>query len=153
MDNPLKNLIDKVTDNLEEAAKKPSKHPTKRAETTSTTSKKSTSGMTTAKAKKALDMMESKSAKKAELEIKKKEDELAKQKEAIAKKTHQDIINAAYKVADELKLKGGPWPLLRAAGWGNLTDDRGALYKGPAVDEIEALTAEQKKALKKVLDL
>jgi hypothetical protein len=81
------------------------------------------------------------------------ETSLQKQKEAIAKKTNQDIINAAYKVADELKLEGGPWPLLRAAGWGHLTDKRGDLYKGPAVDEIDKLTAEQKAALKRVLGL
>jgi hypothetical protein len=75
------------------------------------------------------------------------------QKEAMAKKTNQTIINAAYKVADELKLPGGPWPLLRAAGWGHLTDKRGDLYKGKAVDEIDKLTAEQKAALKRVLGL
>ena len=78
---------------------------------------------------------------------------LAQQKEAIAKKTNQDIINAAYKVAEELKLKGGPWPLLRSAGWGHLTDKRGDLYKGPAVDEIKELTQEQKTALKKELNI
>ncbi len=78
---------------------------------------------------------------------------LQAQKDAIAKKTNQDIINAAYKVADELKLKGGPWPLLRAAGWGRLTEKRGDLYKGPAVDEIEKLTPEQKAALKRVLGI
>ena len=76
---------------------------------------------------------------------------LVKQKELLAKKTHQDFINAAYKVADELKLKGGPWPLLRLAGWGHFTDDRGKLYSGPAIDEIEALTPEVKAALKKKL--
>lgn len=81
------------------------------------------------------------------------ETNLQKQKVAIAKKTNQDIINAAYKVADELKLDGGPWPLLRAAGWGHLTDKRGNLYKGPAIDEIDKLTAEQKTALKRVLGL
>ena len=78
---------------------------------------------------------------------------LQAQKDAIAKKTNQDIINAAYKVADELKLNGGPWPLLRAAGWGRLTEKRGDLYKGPAVDEIEKLTPEQKLALKRVLGI
>lgn len=78
---------------------------------------------------------------------------LQAQRDAIAKKTNQDIINAAYKVADELKLKGGPWPLLRAAGWGRLTEKRGDLYKGPAVDEIEKLTPEQKAALKRVLGI
>ena len=78
---------------------------------------------------------------------------LQAQKEAIAKKTNQDIINAAYKVAEDLSLKGGPWPLMRAAGWGHLTDKRGDLYKGKAIDEIEKLTAEQKTALKRVLGL
>jgi hypothetical protein len=78
---------------------------------------------------------------------------LQAQKEAIAKKTNQDIINAAYKVAEELSLKGGPWPLMRAAGWGHLTDKRGDLYKGKAIDEIDKLTAEQKTALKRVLGL
>ena len=56
--------------------------------------------------------------------------DLQRQKDALAKKTNQDIINAAYKVADQLKLKGGPWPLLRSAGWGHLTEKRGELYKG-----------------------
>jgi hypothetical protein len=73
------------------------------------------------------------------------------QKAILAKKTNQDFINAAYKVADQLKLKGGPWPLLRAAGWGNFTDKRGDLYKGPAIDDIAGLTPEQKTALKTIL--
>ena len=78
---------------------------------------------------------------------------LQAQKEAIAKKTNQDIINAAYKVAEDLSLKGGPWPLMRAAGWGHLTDKRGDLYKGKTIDEIDKLTVEQKSALKRVLGL
>jgi hypothetical protein len=78
---------------------------------------------------------------------------LQAQKDAMAKITNQKIINAAYKVAEELKLKGGPWPLLRAAGWGHLTDKRGDLYKGPAIDEIAGLTPEQKTALKIKLGL
>jgi hypothetical protein len=79
--------------------------------------------------------------------------DVTKQKEALAKKTNQDIVNAAYKVADQLKLKGGPWPLLRSAGWGRLTEKRGDLYKGPFIDDIEALTPEVKEALKKTLGL
>jgi len=79
--------------------------------------------------------------------------DLQRQRDAIAKKTNQQIVNAAYKVAEDLKLKGGPWPLLRAAGWGHLTDKRGNLYKGPAIDEIEKLTPEQKTALKMALGL
>jgi len=76
-----------------------------------------------------------------------------KQEEALKKKTHQQLINAAYKVAENLKLKGGPWPLLRAAGWGHLTDNRGALYSGPFIDDLEKLTPEVKAALKKELGL
>jgi hypothetical protein len=79
--------------------------------------------------------------------------DLQTQKDAIAQKTNQQIINAAYKVAEELNLKGGPWPLLRAAGWGHLTDKRGDHYKGRAIDEIEKLTPEQKTALKRELGL
>lgn len=140
MGSPLKDLFNKDEEKKE-------------AETPKRTPKKAVSGVTTAKAKAALEMMESKSDKKKELVEMKKEKDLEKQKEAIAKKTNQDIINAAYKVAEELKLKGGPWPLMRAAGWGHLTDNRGDLYKGPAIHEIEALTDEQKAALIKVLDL
>jgi hypothetical protein len=79
--------------------------------------------------------------------------DVSKQKETLAKKTNQDIVNAAYKVADQLKLKGGPWPLLRSAGWGRLTEKRGDLYKGPFIDDISALTPEVKEALKKILGL
>jgi hypothetical protein len=75
------------------------------------------------------------------------------QRDAIGRKTNQELINAAYKVADELKLKGGPWPLLRAAGWGRLTEKRGELYKGKAIDELDKLTPEQKAALKRTLGL
>jgi hypothetical protein len=57
------------------------------------------------------------------------------------------------KAADQLKLKGGPWPLLRAAGWGHLTEKRGDLYKGPFIDDIAALTPEVKAALKTILGL
>jgi hypothetical protein len=78
---------------------------------------------------------------------------LQAERDAIGRKTNQEIINAAYKVADELKLKGGPWPLLRSAGWGRLTEKRGNLYKGKAIDELDKLTAEQKAALKRVLGL
>jgi hypothetical protein len=79
------------------------------------------------------------------------EAELKKQKELLHTKTHQDLINAVYKVADELKVEGGPWPMLRAAGWGHFTDDRGKKYDGPAIDEIEGFEFAQKVALKKIL--
>ena len=74
-----------------------------------------------------------------------------KQVEVLHAKTHQDLINAAYKAAETLGI--APWVLLRAAGWGNFTDDRGKKYDGPAIDEIEGLDAAQKKALKDVLGL
>ncbi len=74
-----------------------------------------------------------------------------KQLEVLHSKTHQDLINAAYKAAEKLGI--APWVLLRAAGWGNFTDDRGKKYNGPAIDEIEGLDAAQKKALKDVLGL
>jgi len=77
----------------------------------------------------------------------------AKQAEILKTKTHQDLINAVYKIAEELKSEGGPWPILRAAGWGKFTDDRGALYKGPIIDDLEKLTDEQKAALKKQLGI
>jgi len=84
---------------------------------------------------------------------------LAQDKEAIAKKqeellhskTHQDLINAAYKAAEKLGI--APWVLLRAAGWGHFTDDRGKRYDGPAIDKLEGLDEAQKKALKEVLGI
>ncbi|HEY59502.1 MAG TPA: hypothetical protein G4N92_02275 [Anaerolineae bacterium] len=74
-----------------------------------------------------------------------------KQEDIMRKKTHQDLINVAYKAADKLGI--APWVLLRAAEWGHFTEDRGALYKGPMIDDIETLDDEQKKALKEVLEL
>ena len=81
------------------------------------------------------------------------EAELKKQEEILHTKTHQDLVNAVYKVADELKVKGGPWPMLRAAGWGHFTDDRGKKYDGPAIDKIDGFDPAQKAALKKVLGI
>ncbi len=74
-----------------------------------------------------------------------------KAEEVMHKKTHQDLINAAYKAAEELKI--APWVLLRAAEWGHFTEDRGKLYDGPMIDDIEGLDDEQKKALKKAVGL
>ncbi len=76
---------------------------------------------------------------------------LEAQKELLHSKTHQDLINAAYKAAETLKI--APWVLLRAAGWGHFTDDRGKRYDGPAIDEIEGLDDAQKKALKDILEI
>ena len=81
------------------------------------------------------------------------EAELKKQREFLHTKTHQDLINAVYKVAEELKVEGGPWPMLRALGWGNFTDDRGKKYDGPAIDEIEDVEFTHKVALKKQLGI
>lgn len=67
------------------------------------------------------------------------------QLELLHKKTHQDLINAAYKAAEELKI--APWVLIRAAGWGNFTEDRGAHYNGDHIDDIKTLSEEQKEAL------
>jgi hypothetical protein len=67
----------------------------------------------------------------------------------LSQKTHQDLINAAYKAADQLKIS--PWVLLRAAGWSKFTEDRGAKYKGTHIDDIKELTDEQKAALKAAL--
>ena len=75
----------------------------------------------------------------------------SKAEKAMHGKTHQDLINVAYKAAEELKIS--PWVLLRAAKWGHFTDDRGKKYDGPMIDDIETLDDAQKKALKKALDL
>ena len=74
-----------------------------------------------------------------------------KQEEVMASKTHQDLINAAYKAAEKLGI--APWVLLRAAEWGHFTDDRGKKYTGPIIDDIKGLDDAQKKALKEVLGL
>ncbi len=74
-----------------------------------------------------------------------------KQLEVLHSKTHQDLINAAYKAAEKLGI--APWVLLRAAGWGHFTEDRGKKYDGPAIDEIKTLDDAQKAALKGVLGL
>ena len=76
---------------------------------------------------------------------------VSKEKELMQSKTHQDLINVAYKAAEELKI--APWVLLRAAKWGHFTEDRGKKYDGPMIDDIDTLDDDQKKALKKVLEL
>ncbi len=76
---------------------------------------------------------------------------VSKEEEIMHSKTHQDLINVAYKAAEELKI--APWVLLRAAKWGHFTEDRGKKYDGPMIDDIDTLDDDQKKALKKVLEL
>ncbi|RJQ44513.1 MAG: hypothetical protein C4545_01275 [Anaerolineaceae bacterium] len=66
-------------------------------------------------------------------------------------KTHQDFINAAYDAAEELGIS--PWVLLRAAGWGNFTDERGALYSGEHILDIKTLSEVQKETLLKYLGI
>jgi hypothetical protein len=149
MGNPVQDLFNKLTNSTEKTTSTKTKTAAGktsvagRTNVAGTSSKAKVSGKAEVGAKVSIPSTKAQTAASS----------LQKQKEAIAKKTNQDIINAAYKVADELKLPGGPWPLLRAAGWGHLTDDRGGRYKGPAIDEIEALTAEQKVALKRILGL
>ena len=94
-----------------------------------------------------------KSTASADAKIKAVRDRKAAEKaeKAIHSKTHQDLINVAYKAAEELKI--APWVLLRAAKWGHFTDDRGKKYDGPMIDDIDTLDDAQKKALKKALDL
>ncbi len=119
----------------------------KASKTTKTT--KSTAKKTTTTAKKGV----SKTAKKSldAYKAKRAAEDPKKQAEKLHAMTHQDLINAAYKAADKLGI--APWVLLRAAGWGHFTDDRGKKYDGPAIEEIEGLEDAQKKALKDVLDL
>ena len=74
-----------------------------------------------------------------------------KQEEILKSKTHQDLINAAYKAAEKLGI--APWVLLRAAEWGDFTNDRGKKYTGPIIDDIKGLDDAQKKALKEALGL
>jgi hypothetical protein len=116
---------------------------------TSKTTKTTTAKKTTTTAKKGV----SKTAKKSldAYKAKKAAEDPKKQAEKLHAMTHQDLINAAYKAAEKLGI--APWVLLRAAGWGHFTDDRGKKYDGPAIDEIEGLDDAQKKALKGVLDL
>jgi len=78
-------------------------------------------------------------------------DKSKKETDIMHSKTHQDLINVAYKAAEELKI--APWVLLRAAKWSRFTEDREKKYDGPIVDDIDTLDDAQKAALKKVLEL
>ncbi len=73
-----------------------------------------------------------------------------KQLAALHAKTHQDLINAAYKAAEELKIS--PFVILKEE-WSNFTNTRGNKYTGPAVDDLKHLDDKQKAALKKALGL
>ena len=126
-------------DDKEEAKKTKSVKPVKKTPpkvVKRTTAKKSTAELNA----KIAAVREKKAASKAKKAV-----------EIMHSKTHQDLINAAYKAAEELKI--APWVLLRAAEWGHFTEDRGKKYDGPMIDDIDTLDDAQKKALKKVLDL
>lgn len=125
-------------DDKEEAKKTTSAKPVKKAPSriVKHTAKKSTAGA---------------DAKIKAFKDKKATSKVDKAKEIMHSKTHQDLINAAYKAAEELKI--APWVLLRAAEWGHFTDDRGKKYDGPMIDDIDTLDDAQKKALKKALGL
>lgn len=135
--NKLSDLF-KKKDDKEEAKKKTSAKPVQKAppKTVKPTAKKSTADLNAMIAA-AKEKSAASKAKKAE--------------EIMHSKTHQDLINVAYKAAEELKI--APWVLLRAAKWGHFTEDRGKKYDGPMIDDIDSLDDDQKKALKKVLEL
>ena len=73
-----------------------------------------------------------------------------KQEEVLHTKTHQDLINAAYKAAEKLGVS--PWVILKEE-WSNFSNTRGNKYTGPAIDDLKHLDDAQKKALKEVLGL
>jgi len=79
-----------------------------------------------------------------------KVDDLKAQAELLKTKTHQDLINAAYKAAEKLKVS--PFVILKGE-WSNFTNTRGDKYTGPIIDDLKHLDDAQKKALKEVLGL
>jgi hypothetical protein len=144
----LKDLLGGQDKKDESAAKKPAVSSAKT--TASKTTKPAASGTVKPSVAKPAAKKPTKDAQDS-LKAYKEDQTVKKQVEVLHAKTHQDMINAAYKAAETLGI--APWVLLRAAGWGNFTDGRGKKYDGPAIDEIEGLDAAQKKALKDVLGL
>ena len=138
--NKLSDLF-KKKDDEEEAKKTPPKIVKRTAKKTTPKIVKRTGKKSTAGADATI----------AAFKEKKAAGKVSKEEKIMHSKTHQDLINAAYKAAEELKI--APWVLLRAAEWGHFTDDRGKKYDGPMIDDIETLDDDQKKALKKVLEL
>jgi N-acetyl-anhydromuramyl-L-alanine amidase AmpD len=65
--------------------------------------------------------------------------------------THQQLINAIYKVAKSAGLNG--WSLLRAAGLAYLVRDRQASYRGTAIDDLPGISSAQKAQVKAELEL
>jgi len=133
--------IFKKKDDKEEAKKTPPKIVKRTAKKTTPKIVKRTGKKSTAGADETI----------AAYKEKKAASKVSKEEKIMRSKTHQDLINAAYKAAEELKI--APWVLLRAAEWGHFTDDRGKKYDGPMIDDIDTLDDDQKKALKKVLEL
>ena len=144
------NILDGIKDLLgnQEDAKKTT---TTAKKTTSSASSKTVKPAAKKTVKKAGDGVTKTAKASLDAYNKSKGKSVEKQLEVLHSKTHQDLINAAYKAAEELGI--APWVLLRAAGWGHFTDDRGKKYDGAAIDELEGLDDAQKAALKKVLDL
>ena len=136
-----KSILDMFRKEEEPPKKKVKKASAKKSTAKKSSAKKSGKGLSDTDAK-----ITAFKNKKAAEDAKKK-----KAKELMRSKTHQDLINAAYKAAEELKI--APWVLLRAAGWGHFTEDRGKKYDGPMIDDIEGLDDAQKKALKKAVSV
>jgi hypothetical protein len=63
---------------------------------------------------------------------------------------NQDVINAVYAAAGELGI-ASPWSLLARAGLTHLVRDRYGPYTGPAIDNIDTLTDEEKAHIKAAL--
>lgn len=74
----------------------------------------------------------------------------AKQAEVLKTKTHQDLVNAAYKAAEKLKIS--PWAILKEE-WADFTKTRDAKYTGPLIDDLKHLDDAQKQALREALGL
>ena len=147
--NKLSDLF-KKKDDKEEAKKTTSAKPVKKTtpKIVKRTSKKSTPKIVKRTSKKSTAGAD---ATIAAYKEKKVAGKVSKEEKTMHSKTHQDLINVAYKAAEELKI--APWVLLRAAKWGHFTEDRGKKYDGPMIDDIDTLDDDQKKALKKVLEL
>jgi len=63
--------------------------------------------------------------------------------------TNQDVINAFYRVADELGVSG--WGLLKQAGLTSLVEQRYVPYSGPSLEGLSGLTEAQRRALRAAL--
>ena len=70
-------------------------------------------------------------------------------KEMMAGKTNQDLINILYQAAKELGL--AEWALIQKVELTHLTDDRDALYSGPVPANMPGVDDKQKSVITKVL--